>query len=73
MSKKSNSGLIYLMLAIAIAALVAWLWYKHSQALANPIAQLQASVRGTQSSALNFLTPAPISQDLIPIQSAPLS
>lgn len=50
MAKNSTHAILYTILAIGVAGLLAWLWHKHAAAL-SPIAQLQASVRATQANA----------------------
>jgi len=61
MSKKSNEGILYLVLAIAVAGLIAWVWSKSSKTAI--LANLKANAA---AGAANYtLLTAPISDVLI--------
>ncbi len=61
MAKKSNEGILYLVLAIATAALIAWVWSKSSKTAI--LANLKANA---SADAANYaLASAPVSDTLI--------
>lgn len=61
MAKKTNEGILYLVLAIAVAALIAWIWSKSSKTaiLAN------LKTNAVAGSATFAVQSAPISDVLI--------
>lgn len=61
MSKKSNEGILYLVLAIAVAGLIAWVWSKSSKTAI--LANLKANAAAAFATAP--IVTAPVSDVLI--------
>lgn len=70
MAKKSSDAILYTVLALIVAAVLGWLWYKAHNSKAAAVAQLQAGVAASQGS-VPLYTPT-LQSTLLPEPNAPL-